>query len=241
MISIIINSKNTLQYFFLLKIKYYFLVFLKIKSITSMSSNPFEKSIGEAPNLIKSLPIQIKPLATTFSPSPSSEIFFPNNNNSSMSLQEIKEIKEKNKSYYKEYTKLLEKNKFLKYKLEEVLQEKKKCKKCLYKLEKTNTMSNDNENKNEYKDKLSDNNEKNVNIINKNADNNNEGLIKNEFEEIINHKYMNKKRKRRKKSQLKFGYICNYEGCDKKYATEGSLHQHIKLKHNNNNNCNSEH
>lgn len=39
------------------------------------------------------------------------------------------------------------------------------------------------------------------------------------------------KRFRRTNEMIERNYKCTYEKCDKSYASEGSLQQHIKLKH----------
>ncbi len=61
---------------------------------------------------------------------------------------------------------------------------------------------------------------------------NNNNLINQDLINFQSNIYINRKRKRRKKSQIVCKYICNYKGCNKKYATEGALNQHKKLKHN---------
>ena len=48
---------------------------------------------------------------------------------------------------------------------------------------------------------------------------------------VNNNLYINRKRRRKKKNQLEFKYKCHYKDCDRKYATQGSLNQHVKLKH----------
>ena len=42
-----------------------------------------------------------------------------------------------------------------------------------------------------------------------------------------------KKRCRRTAGEIARHYMCKYESCQKSYGSEGSLNQHIKLKHNN--------
>lgn len=39
------------------------------------------------------------------------------------------------------------------------------------------------------------------------------------------------KRHRRTNEQIQRSFVCQYEKCDKAYASEGSLQQHIRLKH----------
>ena len=39
------------------------------------------------------------------------------------------------------------------------------------------------------------------------------------------------KRHRRTNEQIQRNFVCQYEKCDKAYASEGSLQQHIRLKH----------
>ena len=43
--------------------------------------------------------------------------------------------------------------------------------------------------------------------------------------------YTNRKRHRRGKNEIKRSYQWEYPNCNKKYGSEGSLNQHIKLKH----------
>lgn len=43
--------------------------------------------------------------------------------------------------------------------------------------------------------------------------------------------YTNRKRHRRGKNEIRRMYECEYPNCRKKYGSEGSLNQHIKLKH----------
>ena len=115
-----------------------------------------------------------------------------------------------NKAYFHEYKKQKEKNELLKLKLHEVILKKNKYKKCLNKLQ---------QNKNEVTD-----DEKNE-IIKKNK------ILIDEILNVDNDLYINKKRIRKTKSQLIYKYECAYKDCGKKYASQGSLNQHIKLKH----------
>jgi len=46
---------------------------------------------------------------------------------------------------------------------------------------------------------------------------------------IINDIYINKKRHRRLKNEIKRNFLCKY--CNKTYGTEASLNQHLKIKH----------
>ena len=125
-----------------------------------------------------------------------------------ISEEEIELLKERNKYLFFEYAKLVEKNNLLKVKLQELLAKKNEFHKYLLKLE--------------NKDKII-----NVNT-GENFDNNN--LISREpFS--INNIYINRKRKRRKRKDLVYNYICNFKDCNKKYSTEGALTQHIKFKH----------
>jgi hypothetical protein len=136
--------------------------------------------------------------------------FFPDEINipDNLNDNEIEALKDKNKWFFYEYTKLVEKNNLLKFKLQELISKKNEFHKYLNKLE---------------------NKDKNVN----NSDNiNNNSSISHD---LINFQssniYINRKRKRRKKNQIVCKYKCNYKDCNKKYATEGALNQHIKLKH----------
>ena len=45
----------------------------------------------------------------------------------------------------------------------------------------------------------------------------------------INDLYMNRKRHRRNKNEILREFKCNL--CDKKYGSEGSLKQHMRIKH----------
>ena len=117
------------------------------------------------------------------------------------SNKEIETLKERNKWFYKEYLKLVENNNLLKLKLQELILKKNEYQKYLIKLEHQNK-------------------DNNINRENNNNDNN-----------FINNIYVNRKRKRRKKSQIIYKYKCNFKDCKKMYSTEGALNQHIKFKH----------
>ncbi len=124
---------------------------------------------------------------------------------------EIEALKGKNKLFFYEYIKSVEKNNLLKCKLKELISKKNEFHKYLNKLE------NKDKNKNV-------NNAENLSDINNSL---NQELINFPSNNI----YINKKRKRRKKNQIVCKYKCNYEDCNKKYATECALNQHIKIKH----------
>ena len=49
---------------------------------------------------------------------------------------------------------------------------------------------------------------------------------------MVDDLYIKKKRIRRGKKEIIRVYVCKYPQCMKKYGTEGSLNQHIKIKHN---------
>ena len=124
-----------------------------------------------------------------------------------LSDKEIDSLKEKNKWFFFEYSKLAEENNLLKFKLQELILKKNEFHKYLNKLE---------------------HKEKNPNV------NSGENINNNISRELINYQnnmFINKKRKRRKKSQIVYKYKCNIKDCNKKYATEGALNQHIKFKH----------
>ena len=125
-----------------------------------------------------------------------------------LSDKEIDLLKEKNQWFFCEYLKLVEKNNLLKFKLQELILKKNEFHKYLNKLE---------------------NKEKNPNV------NSGENFYNNNIRcDLINFQsnmYINRKRKRRKKSQIVYKYKCNFKDCNKKYATEGALNQHIKFKH----------
>jgi len=117
-------------------------------------------------------------------------------------------LKEKNKWFFFEYSKLAEENNLLKFKLQELILKKNEFHKYLIKLE-HNGKNNINNREN-----ICGNNSISHNIVN--------------FQSNL---YINRKRKRRKKSQIIYKYKCNFKDCNKKYATEGALNQHIKFKH----------
>ena len=125
--------------------------------------------------------------------------------------KEIEEIKDKNKWFFLEYSKLVEKNNLLKYKLQELILKKNEFHKCIIKLDKL-------ENNEKYK------NETIKEDFNCNS-------IRNDLIDFHNNIYINRKRKRRKKVQIEYKYKCNFKECNKKYASEGALNQHIKFKH----------
>ena len=109
-----------------------------------------------------------------------------------------------------EYSKLYEKNNLLKFKLQELILKKNEFHKYLNKLEHNENCKNVNSGEN-----INDNN----------------NSIGNELVNFQSNIYINRKRKRRKKSQIVYKYKCHFKDCNKKYATEGSLNQHIKFKH----------
>ena len=128
------------------------------------------------------------------------ELIIPEN----LSDKEIELLKEKNKWFFFEYSKLAETNNLLKFKLQELILKKNEFHKYLNKLE---------------------HNENNRHI------NSGENINGNNLVNFQSNLYMNRKRKRRKKSQILYKYKCNFKDCNKKYATEGALNQHIKFKH----------
>ena len=102
---------------------------------------------------------------------------------------------------------MAEENNLLKFKLQELILKKNEFHKYLIKLE---------------------HKEKNPNV------NSGENFNNNISRDLINFQsnmYINRKRKRRKKNQIVYKYKCNIKDCNKKYATEGALNQHIKFKH----------
>ena len=125
-----------------------------------------------------------------------------------LSDKEIDSLKEKNKCFFFEFSKLAETNNLLKFKLQELILKKNEFHKYLIKLE-HNGKNNINNREN-----ICGNNSISHNIVN-----------------FQNNLYINRKRKRRKKSQIIYKYKCNFKDCNKKYATEGALNQHIKFKH----------
>ena len=133
------------------------------------------------------------------------ELIIPEN----LSDKEIDLLKEKNKWFFFEYSKLAETNNLLKFKLQELILKKNEFHKYLNKLEHKEKNKNINNGEN-----IKENNPINHNLVN--------------FQSNI---YINRKRKRRKKSQILYKYQCNFKDCNKKYATEGALNQHKKFKH----------
>ena len=133
---------------------------------------------------------------------------FPEN----LSEKEIEILKEKNKKFFNEYLEKWEENSLLKYKLQDLLNKKNEIHKYLIQLE-------------HKKERNIIENENNITFIN-----NNSNLINKELLNFKSNIYINRKRKRRKKSEI----TCKFEclDCNKKYATEGALNQHKKLKHN---------
>ena len=135
---------------------------------------------------------------------------FPEN----LSEKEIEILKEKNKKFFNEYLEKWEENSLLKYKLQDLLNKKNEIHKYLIQLE-------------HKKERNIIENENNMTFIN----NSNNNLINKELLNFKSNIYINRKRKRRKKSEI----TCKFEclDCNKKYATEGALNQHCKLKHKN--------
>ena len=131
------------------------------------------------------------------------ELTIPEN----LSDKEIDSLKEKNKLFFFECSKMAEKNNLLKFKLQELILKKNEFHKYLNKL---------------------GNKEKNPNV---NSLENYKNNISRDFINYQSNMYINRKRKRRKKSQIVYKYKCNFKDCNKKYATEGALNQHIKFKH----------
>ena len=63
-------------------------------------------------------------------------------------------------------------------------------------------------------------------------DRRNRKLYPDESKKEINDLYTNRKRHRRGKNEIKRMFKCGYPNCGKTYGSEGSLNQHIKIKHN---------
>ena len=127
-----------------------------------------------------------------------------------ISEKEIEALKNKNKWFFYEYLKLVENNKLLKFKLDELNLKKNEFHKYLSKLE-----NNDKYKNFDYEENINENN----------------NSISHELINFQSNIYINRKRKRRKKNQIVYKYKCNFKGCNKKYASEGALNQHIKFKH----------
>ena len=139
--------------------------------------------------------------------------YFPENISlpDSLSEKEIEALKERNKKFFNDYLKISEENSLLKFKLHDLTNKKNEMHKYLIQLE-------------HKREKNIIENENNLNYIN--YSNN---MINKELLNFQSNMYINRKRIRRKKNQI----ICNYkcESCNKKYATEGALNQHVKIKH----------
>ena len=131
------------------------------------------------------------------------ELIIPEN----LSDKEIDSLKERNKWFFFEYSKLAEQNNLLKFKLQELILKKNEFHKYLNKLE---------------------HKEKNPNV---NSGENFNNSISRDLINFQSNMYIKRKRKRRKKNQIVYKYKCNIKDCNKKYATEGALNQHIKFKH----------
>ncbi len=172
---------------------------MKVININSNNTNS-----SETHEIIK--PISIKMTQNFFD---DCNIIIP----SSLSEKEIEGLKEKNKWFFYEYSKIYEKNYLLKYKLQDLLNKKNEIHKYIIQLE-------------HKKDKNAIDIDKNINI-----NNSNNNSISQELSNFQSNIYINRKRKRRKKSQIVYKYKCNFSNCNKKYATEGALNQHIKIKH----------
>ena len=144
------------------------------------------------------------------------ENYFPESLNfpDNLSEKEIEILKEKNKKFFNEYLEKWEENSLLRYKLQDLLNKKNEIHKYLIQLE-------------HKKDRNIYENENSMKFIN----NTNNNLINKELINFQSNIYINRKRKRRKKSQISCNFECYI--CKKKYATEGALNQHYKLKHKN--------
>ena len=119
-------------------------------------------------------------------------------------------IKKTNKSFFQKFGKLYSKNIILKAKLKDLCEEKKKLNQRIIKLEKQR--GKDFKIEKEKKVGNSKDIHKKANILS--------------F-------YRKKKRIRRKKSEIKYIYSCDFPFCKKRYPTKGSLNMHKKLKHQN--------
>ena len=142
--------------------------------------------------------------------------FFPDNITipENLSEDDLEALKQKNKYFFQKYSKIFEKNSLLKFKLQDLTNKKNEIHKFLIQLE-------------HKKDRNILDNENNINIMNSNNNN----LIGQDLINFQSNIYINHKRKRRKKSQIIYKYVCPYKDCNKKYATGGALNQHKKFKH----------
>ena len=131
------------------------------------------------------------------------QIFSPNITNKQKEL-----IIETNKSFFNEFSKLYYKNIFLKNKLANALDEKKKLNQIIMK----------------HEQEISKNNK--INGEKKNKEDDDNIMIENRM-----NYYRKRKRKRRKKSEVICNYKCPFLKCNKSYPSKGSLNMHIKLKH----------
>ena len=170
-----------------------------------MKENNKEKKVNLSKEIIKPVAFEMtKNYLESFNNFFPDEAYIPDN----LSEKEIETLKDKNKWFFFEYSKLIEKNNLLKFKLQDLILKKNELHKYLNKLE---------------------HNEKNKNLIN--GENINNNCISHELINYQSNIYINRKRKRRKKSQIIYKFKCNFKDCNKKYATEGALNQHIKSKH----------
>ena len=142
--------------------------------------------------------------------------FFPDNITipENLSEDDLEALKQKNKYFFQKYSKIFEKNSLLKFKLQDLTNKKNEIHKFLTQLE-------------HKKDRNILDNENNINIMNSNNNN----LMGQDLINFQSNIYINHKRKRRKKSQIIYKYVCPYKDCNKKYATGGALNQHKKFKH----------
>ena len=168
-----------------------------------MKENSYTENANLSVEIIKPISIKLnKNDLETFNHFFPDELNIPEN----LTEKDIITLKEKNKWFFIEYSKLAETNNLLKFKLQELAIKKNEFHKYLNKLEHKNINSGG-------------------------TLNNNNSLISHDLINFQSNIYINRKRKRRKKSQIIYKYKCNFKGCNKKYATEGALNQHIKFKH----------
>lgn len=121
-------------------------------------------------------------------------------------------FKQRNKTFFRNFSNLHHINLDLKYRLFNLINEKRNLKQIILKLEQQI-----------LKDTKKTEEKIDTNIIN---DNNKSTIVT----KIIDN-YIKRKRKRRKKSELVTLHYCNYPNCNKSYPSKGSLKMHIKLKH----------
>ena len=121
---------------------------------------------------------------------------------------------EQNYKFFLQFSKLHEANQMLKNELQNLIREKIQLKQYISKIEVNSVLNN----KQRKKDKA-------------------EIEVKSEVNDIYTNRKVicnnNTQRHRRNKNEIQREFVCGYPNCKKSYGSEGSLNQHIKIKHNN--------